>query len=124
LADPSGVAVDSGGNLFIADTINFRIHRVDALSGLITTVAGNGTQGFSGDGGSATSASLARPSGITLDSGGNLFIADEGNHRIRRVGALSGLITTVAGNGRFGFSGDGGQGLDTCPACERTQSCP
>jgi len=105
---PEGVAVDSSGNVFIADTLNDRIRMVDASTGLISTVAGNGSGGFSGDGGDATLASLNRPRGLAVDSSGNLFIADEGNHRIRKVEAGTGLISTVAGNGSGGFSGDGG----------------
>jgi len=87
LAGPSGVALDAAGNLFIADQSNQRIRRVDGSTGIITTVAGNGTSGFSGDGGAATSASLASPIGVALDAAGNLFIADQLNHRIRRVDA-------------------------------------
>ncbi len=108
LAGPSGVAVDASGNLFIADAGNNRIRRVDAATQIISTVAGNGTAGFSGDGGPATSAGLAGPSGVTVDASGNLFIADTNNHRIRKVAA--GTITTVVGNGTAGFSGDGGLG--------------
>ena len=108
LAVPSGVAVDAAGNLFIADTYNNRIRLVDAVSGTITTVAGNGTAGFGGDGGLATSASLDVPFGVAVDGSGNLFIADIGNQRIRRVDKTTGKITTVAGNGTAGFSGDGG----------------
>src|ERR1700680_1358800 len=78
-----------------------------AQNGIITTIAGNGTQGFSGDGGPATSASLWDTSGVTVDASGNLFIVDFNNYRIRKV-AASGIITTVAGNGTRGFSGDGG----------------
>jgi sugar lactone lactonase YvrE len=106
LFNPLGVAVDGAGNLFIADTSNRRIRKVDS-SGTITTVAGNGSDGFSGDGGPATSASLADPWGVALGGAGNLFIADRDNRRIRRVDS-SGIITTVAGNGLSGFSGDGG----------------
>jgi len=106
LANPSGVAVDVSGNLYIADTINFRIRKVSA-GGIITTVAGTGTEGFSGDGGSATSARLSTVSGLAMDAVGNLFIADTGNSRIRKVSA-GGTITTVAGTATGGFSGDGG----------------
>ena len=105
---PSSVAVDASGNLFIADSGNSRVRRVDASTGIITTVAGNGTWGYSGDGGPATSAELSGPSGVAVDSSGNLFIADLGNSRIRRVDAASHVITTVAGNGTIGSSGDGG----------------
>jgi uncharacterized protein (TIGR03437 family) len=115
LAVPSGVAVDASGDLLIADQYNHRIRKVSATSGIITTVAGNGIVGFSGDGGPATSASLGYPLGVAVDAAGNLFIAD--GYRIRKVSA-SGVITTVAGNGTQylgGFSdycycqnGDGG----------------
>jgi trimeric autotransporter adhesin len=104
---PTGAAVDGAGNIFIADTSNSRVRKVDA-GGTITTVAGNGNFGFSGDGGPATAASLAGPDGVALDSAGNLFIADTSNQRIRKVDHATLNITTVAGNGTFGFSGDGG----------------
>ncbi|NDJ14513.1 MAG: hypothetical protein EBY17_25510, partial [Acidobacteriia bacterium] len=102
----SSVAVDSAGNIYTADG-NSRIRRISAATGVITTVAGNGTSGFSGDGGSATSAALAAPFWVTLDGTGNLYISDLGNSRIRKVSAATGVITTVAGNGTAGFSGDG-----------------
>ena len=105
---PGDVAVDSSGNLFIADTQNERIRRVDAETRMIVTVAGNGTVGFSGDGGPATLAALISPSGLSVDRLGNLFIADMFNQRIRRVDAVTGFIETVAGNGTRGFGGDGG----------------
>jgi sugar lactone lactonase YvrE len=104
---PCGVAFDSGGNLFIADTYNNRIREI-STSGIITTIAGNGTGGYSGDGGAATSAELHAPEGVAIDSYGNIFIADRGNSRIRKVIASTGIITTVAGNGTSGYSGDGG----------------
>ena len=107
LNSPQGVAVDGSGNLYISDTFNHRVRRVDAATGVITTVAGDGASGFSGDGGTATSASLKFPRGLAVDAAGNLLIADE-NHRVRRVDASSGIITTVAGNGTSGFSDDGG----------------
>ncbi len=106
LAQPHGVAVDGAGSLYIADQGNNRIRKV-SLDGVITTVAGNGIPRFTGDGGSATSASLAFPYGVALDAAGNLYIADTANHRIRQL-SPSGIITTVAGNGSFSFSGDGG----------------
>jgi sugar lactone lactonase YvrE len=105
--DAQGVAVDSNGNIFIADTFNNRIRRVDAITNNITTFAGNGNIGAAGDAGPATNASLFSPSSIALDMVGNLFIADTANHRIRRV-TPNGIITTVAGNGAAGFSGDNG----------------
>ena len=111
LSSPRGVAVDGAGNLYIADTRNNRIRKVDA-AGVITTVAGTGTEGFGGDGGPAVAAQLNRPTGVASDGLGNLYIADWGNHRIRKVDA-AGVITTVAGTGptgegEGGFGGDGG----------------
>jgi len=108
LSEPKGIAVDAAGNLFIADSGNRRVRRVDATTGIITTAAGNGIVGYSGDGGPATSATLGNPSLISVDAAGNLFIADSGNHRVRRVDATTGIITTVAGNGILGYFGDGG----------------
>ena len=102
---PLAAAADAAGNLWIADNINNRIRRVDT-NGIITTVAGNGIAGYSGDGGIATNASLNSPQGISMDTRGNLYIADYANHRIRRVDT-NGIITTAAGNGSFGYSGDG-----------------
>jgi len=105
LSTQTGVAVDTAGNLYIADTQNNRIRKVS--NGIITTVAGNGTAGISGgDNLPATSAELNIPSGVTVDSVGNLFIADTNNYRIRKVS--NGIITTVAGNGACCFSGDNG----------------
>jgi sugar lactone lactonase YvrE len=104
---PAGVALGLTGDIFIADYTNNRIRRVDARSGLITTVAGNGTGGYSGDGAAATSAELNMPSGVFIDQSGAIFIADSVNNLVRRVDANSGLIATVAGNGTAGFSGDG-----------------
>ncbi len=103
---PSGAALDASGNLYIADTFNDRIRKVDT-AGMITTVAGTGTNGDSGDGGPATAAQLNQPSGVAVDGAGNLYIADAPNHRIRKVDA-AGVITTIAGTGSGGFSGDGG----------------
>ena len=103
---PAGLAVDAAGNLFIADTSNSNIYRVDP-SGRITIIAGIGRWGFSGDGGPAAQAHLSTPSDVAVDAAGNLYLADEGNHRIRRVDS-SGIITTIAGTGVRGFAGDGG----------------
>ncbi|MDH4228994.1 MAG: PxKF domain-containing protein [Nitrospirota bacterium] len=105
---PQGVAADANGNLFIADSLNHRIRRVDAATGVISTVVGIGLVGFSGDGGPALLAKLNRPVDVAVDSAGNLYIADQYNFRVRRVDAVSGVITTVAGVGLFGFTGDGG----------------
>jgi len=106
LSGSSGVAVDGSGNIYFADNGNNRIRKVTA-AGIITTVAGNGSAGFSGDGGPATSAQLSGPAAVALDRSGNIYITDNRNHRIRKVTAV-GVITTVAGNGSAGFSGDGG----------------
>ena len=103
---PQGVALDSCGNLFIADTANNRIRMVDT-NGTITTIAGTNASGYAGDGGPAARASLSGPAGVTIDSFGYVFIADTMNHRVRQVDS-SGTITTVAGNGTTSFSGDGG----------------
>ena len=103
---PSSVAVDGSGNVYIADQSNNRIRKV-STSGIITTIAGNGTSGYSGDGGAATASKLSGPSGVVVDISGNVFIADQSNNRIRKV-STSGFISTVAGNGTSGYSGDGG----------------
>ena len=102
----TGVAVDSIGNIYIAEIHAHRIRKVDT-NGIITTVAGNGQWSYSGDGGPATQAAIARPQGVAVDSMGNIYIADDGNYRVRKVDT-NGIITTVAGNGQFGYSGDGG----------------
>ncbi|MGZ4954252.1 MAG: NHL domain-containing protein, partial [Methylobacter sp.] len=99
LYNPTGVAVDGGGNVYIADHSNSRIRKVDASTGLISTVAGNGSAGFSGDGGAATAANLSNPFGVAVDGAGSVYIADTSNQRIRKVDASTGLISTVAGNG-------------------------
>jgi hypothetical protein len=113
-----GVAVDAAGNIYINDEGNNRIRAVyssgtlpnipNPVVGNIYTVAGNGTRSYSGDGGPATNAELNNSYGIAADSAGNLFIVDGGNERIRKVAASNGYISTVAGNGTYGFSGDGG----------------
>ena len=104
LSQPRGLALDIVGDLFIADTGDNRVRKIDPV-GLISTIAGNGTPGWSGDGGPADLAQLSAPEGIALDAQGDLFIADTANGRIRKVS--SGVITTFAGNGTSGFSGDG-----------------
>lgn len=106
--NPSGVALDGAGNLYIADTGNNVIRMISAATGVIKTVAGNGAQGSSGDTGAATTAELNQPQGVTLDSNGNLYIADTANHRIRLVTASTGVITAIAGSGFTQSNGDGG----------------
>jgi sugar lactone lactonase YvrE len=101
---PTGIAVDSHGAVYVADSFNRRVRKIE--NGMVTTVAGTGSAGFSGDGGPATSAELSFPIGLAFDAEGSLYIADNFNHVIRKVS--NGIITTVAGNGRAGFSGDNG----------------
>ena len=111
LCRPQYIGFDHQGNLYISDNLAQMVLKVDA-SGVLTAVAGSGTQGFAGDGGPATAAELHGPSGIAFDSAGNLFIADSGNLRIRRVDHVTGDISTVAGNGTQGFLGDGGPAIN------------
>jgi uncharacterized protein (TIGR03437 family) len=106
LATPLGMAMDSLGNLYFADGDNNRVRRISP-SGVITTVAGNGTGQFAGDQGPAISASLNVPEDVAVDGAGNLYIADSGNNRVRKIDG-SGVISTLAGSGTNGFSGDGG----------------
>lgn len=107
---PQGLAVDAAGNLYIADRSNHKIRKVDT-GGIITTIAGNGTSGFSGDGGQATSANLDSPQYVAVDNNNNIYISDWLNNRIRKVDP-SGIITTYAGTGVSGFSGDGGNAIN------------
>ncbi len=102
-----GIDMDASGNLYIADQINNRIRKVSP-SGVITTIAGTGTAGYSGDGGAATAAKLYRPTDVKITASGVIYLTDYFNHCIRKITA-AGIITTVAGNGSSGFSGDGGQ---------------
>jgi hypothetical protein len=108
LFEPYGMALDSAGNIYIADTRNQRIRKVTVATGVITTFAGNGTAGFGGDGGPATGAMLNLPTGVAVDGAGNVYISDQINNRIRKV-TTNGIITTVAGNGQNAFyKGEGG----------------
>lgn len=103
---PQAVAADNAGNLYIGDRGNGRIRKVTP-AGIVTTFAGNGSNGYSGDGGPATNAQLSGPNDAALDSNGNIYVPDAGNHRVRKI-STDGVITTVAGNGIAGYSGDGG----------------
>jgi DNA-binding beta-propeller fold protein YncE len=108
LNNPFDLAFDPAGNLCFSDTYNHCIRRIDARSGIITTIAGSGERGFSGDGGPATRAQMDQPYGIVIDRSGNIYIADRLNGRVRRVDGASGVITTLAGDGSGKYSGDGG----------------
>src|SRR5262249_13387813 len=102
------IAIDGDNNLYITDDGNNRIRKVD-VNGKITTVAGNGIGIFSGDNGPAINAGIAKPSGIAVDGAGNIYVAETGSARVRKISAGTGIITTVAGNGSLGTGGDGGQ---------------
>lgn len=107
LQQPMGITVDTIGNLYIADILNNRVRKIDVSTGIITTIAGTGTAGFSGDGGLATSAQLRSPNHLCFDKAGNLYIIDQDNYRIRKIN-LFGIISTVVGTGVSGNNGDGG----------------
>ena len=119
IASPHGTALDRHGNIYIADLKNDRIRRVDASTGIITTVAGAGEHGYSGDRGPATESMLASPIAVTVSADGDLYIADHRNSLIRMVDAETGAITTVAGTGEQGFSGDGGPATQAAIALPR-----
>ena len=119
LTSPRGVAVDDHGNVYIADTENHRIRKVDAESGVITTIAGTGEEGYGGDEGPATEAKLNWPTGVAVDDAGNVYIADRNNERVRRVDP-EGIITTFAGTGEWGYDSD----EDGGPATEALLNWP
>ncbi len=103
-----GVFADSSDNIFICDQYNHAVRRVDAITGIITTIVGTGTAGYTGDNGPATGAKLNEPASGTVDKQGNIYIADFRNGAVRKIDAATGIITTVAGNGTWGWAGDGG----------------
>jgi len=108
ISDPAGIAIDGAGDVYFADTGNHVIRRIDAITGYLSTVAGTGTvQGYTGDNGLATAATLSLPEGLAFDANGNLYIADTGNNVIREVNAATGVITTIAGTGVAGYNADG-----------------
>ena len=108
LNSPRGIAVAANGDVYIGDRSNSKVRKITALTGLITTYAGTGTAGYTGDGGLAVAARLSTPQGLHLTSTGDLYVADSGNNVIRKIAALTGVITTIAGTGTAGFTGDGG----------------
>ena len=112
LNGPADVFIDSSNNIYVADGGNNKIRKVTASTGYISTVVGNGTAGSTGDGGAPLSAELSNPQGVTLDSAGNIYIGDAGNNKIREVTKSTGYISTVAGNGTAGYSGDGGAAIN------------
>ena len=107
LNSPTGLALDGKGNLFISDSGNERVRKVDLTTGIISTVAGNGITGFSGDGDLAIKSELSNPLGLAVDDQGDLFISDRNNNRIRKINMSTGIINTIVGSGEAGFSGDG-----------------
>lgn len=108
LAGPTSVCFDAPGNIYVCDLGNHRIRKIEKTTGIITTIVGTGVSGFSGDGGLATSAQLSYPTDVAIDSDGNLLITDRDNHRIRKVNLTTNVISTVAGIGTSGFSGENG----------------
>ncbi len=108
LNEPNASVLDAAGNLYFTDEYNNVVRKVTAATGVITTIAGNGIAGYSGDNGPATSAELASPTGLAIDGAGNLYICDTTNAVVREI-ASNGIITTIAGNGTAGYAGDGGQ---------------
>ncbi len=110
LSEPFMCAFDSQGNLYFAEATNHCVRRIDKASGDITTVAGNGVEGYSGDGGPATQATMNQPYSLQIDANGDIYIVDRLNAAVRKVDAATGIITTVAGTGQPGYSGDGGPG--------------
>jgi len=109
LNGPFDVGFDAVGNLYFSDTFNHRIRRVDAHTGVIISWAGCGEAGYSGDGGPAPGARFNEPYGIAIDTAGNVYVADRHNHCVRRIDSASGTVTTFAGSGSAGYSGDGGE---------------
>jgi streptogramin lyase len=109
---PYGVALDSSNNVYIADRQNHRIRKINSKTGIITTVAGDGINGYGGDNNIATDANLSSPTCVNIDTKGNIYIADQNNHRIRKVNTNTGIITTIAGNGNATYGGDGANSVD------------
>lgn len=107
-ANPTGVAMDTAGNLYITEEYNHIVRKITRATGIVSTICGTGTAGYAGDGGPAITAQLNQPAGLCLDRTGNIYIADKNNNRIRKIDALTGTIISYAGIGSAGYSGDGG----------------
>ncbi len=105
---PYDIKIDASGNIYIADANENEIRMISGSTGIITTIAGKDSAGYSGDGGNATAAKLNYPTGIALDASGNVYISDHNNNRIREVNVSTGKISTIAGTGTAGYTGDGG----------------
>ncbi len=112
MREPFMCAFDPQGNLYVAEATNHCVRRIDAATGRIATVAGNGSQGYSGDGGPAVAATMDQPYSLQVDGNGDIYIVDRLNSVIRKVDAATGIITTVAGTGEAGYSGDGSPGTE------------
>ena len=110
LSEPFMCAFDAQGNLYVAEATNHCVRRIDHQTGIITTVAGSGREGYSGDGGPATHATMNQPYSLQIDAAGNIYIVDRLNAAIRKVDSTSGIISTIAGTGEPGSGGDGGPG--------------
>ncbi|MEI9908927.1 MAG: NHL repeat-containing protein [Bacteroidota bacterium] len=108
---PTSIATDVSGNVYFSDAYNKRIRKISSVTGTITTVAGTGNVGYSGDGGPATSAQIRIPGGLAVDNTGNIYFADSYNHCIRKISSAGGIISTIAGTGVAGYSGDNGPSL-------------
>jgi len=106
--EPTAIALDAAGNIYLLDRNAHKVRKIDASTNIITTIAGTGISGFSGDGGSASLAQFASPNRLAVDAANNIYIADFSNYRIRKIDANTGIVSTIAGNGTAGYSGDGG----------------
>src|SRR5439155_16068841 len=107
LNNPNELSFDASGNLYIADWFNNRVRKINMSTGIISTIAGTGTAGYNGDGIAATTAQINGPCGIIFDNAGNIYIAEYGGARVRKINISTGNINTIAGTGTFGYNGDG-----------------
>lgn len=112
ISNPTGLAIDKNGSLYFSDTGNDRIRKINTNTGIITTIAGTGKKGLTKDGVLAVKAKLSNPLGLAIDKNGDLFYVDRGTNRVRKIDITNGIVTTIAGNGKSGFSGDQGPAMD------------